>query len=169
MPKNRFSIYDAMENAEFFSSNPANPGAKSKVDQSDISVWPVQYPKMLYHPEGEERVVVPAELVLRAGQYVPLGEQRELIHKIVNDQAENDEAVGLGWHDHPAKAVRARVEALIESSDFNEKEIKALLGKIPQLAPSQDRIKELEAEIARLTGLRQATVKPSDNSEEAAA
>lgn len=154
MPKNRFSIYDAMENAEFFSSNPANPGAKSKVDQSDISEWPIQYPKMLYHPEGEERVTVPAELVLRAGQYVPQNEQKELIHLVVNNQAENDAAVAEGWHDHPAKAVRVRIEALISESNFTDKETKALLAKIPQLAPSHNRIAELEAEIGRLTAER---------------
>ncbi len=153
MSKNRFTIYDAMGKAEFFSSNPANPGAKSKVDQSDISEWPIQYPKMLYHPEGEERVSVPAEIITTPLGPKSVGEQRELIHKIVNNKVEEDEAVAAGWHDHPAKAIRTRIEALIASSTFSDKETAALLKKIPAMG-SASRIQDLEREIARLTALR---------------
>ncbi len=153
MSKNRFTIYDAMEKAEFFSSNPANPGAKSKVDQSDISEWPIQYPKMLYHPEGEERVSVPAEIITTPLGPKSVGEQKELIHKIVNNRTEEDEAVASGWHDHPAKAIRVRIEALIASSNFSDKETAALLKQIPAIS-SATRIQDLEREIARLTALR---------------
>ncbi len=153
MPKTRFTIYDAMENSGIFQLNPANPGSRD-TDGNALYTGPVEYPKMLYHPDGEEKIIVPAEMVLRAGQYVPVGEQRELIHKIVNNKAEDDEATAAGWHDHPAKAVRARIEALIESSEFTEKETKVLLDKIPKLAPTSNRVAELEAEIAKLRAER---------------
>lgn len=153
MPKTRFTIYDAMENAGVFASNPANAGSRDN-DGNSIYAGPVEFPKMLYHPLGEEKIIVPAEMVLRAGQYIPVGEQKELIYKNVNSQAELDEAIAEGWWDHPAKAVKARIDALIAESNFTEKETKALLAKIPKLAPSVNRIAELEAEIARLTAAR---------------
>ncbi len=161
MSRNRFTIYDAMEKSNYFSSNPANAGSVSPVDQSQLYSGPVQYPKMLYHPEGEERVIVPAEMVLRAGQYVPVGEQRELLHKIVNDQAENDEALASGWHDHPAKAVEARVNLLIAEGNLTDKETAKLLATIPKLAPSVNRIAELEAEIERLKAERAVETAPA--------
>lgn len=156
MPKTRFTIYDAMENNGIFSVNPANAGSRD-LDGNVLYTGPVEYPKMLYHPDGEEKVIVPAELVLRAGQYVPVGEQKELINKIVASKEEEDVALAEGWHDHPAKAVRVRIEALIEASDFTDKEEAALLAKIPKIAISQNREAELLAEIERLTSLRSKT------------
>ena len=164
--KTRFTIYDAMEGRGVFSSNPANPGSRDN-DGNDLYTGPVPFPKMVYHPEGEERITTPAEMVLRAGQYVPVGEQRELINKTVNNQAEFDAAIAEGWHDHPAKAVEARVNGLIEAGNLTEKEIKALLASIPKLSPSVNRIKELEAEIARLTATK--ATKPLDDDDEEAA
>ena len=156
--KTRFTIYDAMEGRGVFSSNPANPGSRDN-DGNDLYTGPVPFPKMVYHPEGEERITTPAEMVLRAGQYVPVGEQRELINKTVNNQAEFDAAIAEGW--------QARVNGLIEAGNLTEKEIKALLASIPKLSPSVNRIKELEAEIARLTATK--ATKPLDDDDEEAA
>lgn len=152
-PKTRFTIYDAMENNGVFSSNPANPGSRDN-DGNALYVGPVEYPKMMYHPDGEERVIVPVEIVV-----TPLGprehnEQKELIHKIVNSVEEEAELRAEGWFDHPAKAVEVRIKALIASSNFSPKEEKALLAKIPKLSPTSDKVRQMEEEIARLIKLR---------------
>lgn len=149
MPKTRFTIYDAMENNGFFASNSANAGSMDH-DGNALYTGPVEYPKMLYHPQGEEKIIVPAEMVLRAGQYVPVGEQRELINMIVNNSVEEKAALAEGWLDHPAKAMRVRVENIIETNELSEKETKALLAKIPKISISINREAELLAEIAKL-------------------
>lgn len=150
---NRFTIYDAMEKAEYFSSNPANPGSRSPADGTTLYTGPVEFPKMMYHPEGEEKIIVPAEIVM-----TPLGareynEQREMIHRIVNNQAEYEVALAEGWHEHPAAAMRVRIEAQIANSNLTDKETAILLKKIPQIS-SPNRVAELEAEIAKLKKLR---------------
>lgn len=150
--KTRFTIYDALEQNGYFSQNSANPNSRD-IDGNDLYKGPVKYPRMLYHPEGEMRITVPAEKVLEAGQWVSRGEQKETIYKIVNNQEENDAALAEGWHDHPAKAIEARVKLLIENSDLTEKEEASLLATIPKLAPSVNRMAEMEKEIARLRAL----------------
>lgn len=153
--KTRFTIYDAMEQDGVFDRNPANPNSRDN-DGNALYTGPVEYPKMLYHPEGEERVIVPAEIIVTPLGPKEVNEQKELIHKTVGSAEEEAELVTEGWHDHPAKAVRARVMGVIASSKLTEKEEKALLAKIPKLAPSVNKIAELEAEIAKLTKLREA-------------
>ncbi len=153
--KTRFTIYDAMENSGVFASNPANPGSRDN-DGNALYVGPVEYPKMLYHPEGEERVTTPAEIVMTPLGARELNEQRELIHKTVNSVEEEAELLASGWHDHPAKAVKVRIMGVIASSNLTPKEEAKLLAKIPKLSPSSNKVAELEAEIAKLVKLRQA-------------
>lgn len=158
--KTRFTIYDAMEQSGIFASNPANPGARDN-DGNPLYVGPVTYPKMLYHPAGLERIVVPAEIVM-----TPLGareynEQKQLIDKTVHNRDEHDAALAEGWHEHPAKAIEARIRALIESSELTDSEEAVLLAKIPKLSPSANRVAELEAEIARLNKLKLAGAPPA--------
>ncbi len=150
---NRFTIFDAMEKAGAFDSNPANTYSRSPTDGSSLYTGPIEYPKMLYHPLGEEKITVPAELLQTPMGPKAVGEQRELIWKIVNSKAEHDEAIAEGWWDHPAKAIRARVEKLIDESNLSDAETKALLKTIPVMS-SDSRIKDLEAEIERLTNAR---------------
>ncbi len=151
---NRFTIYDAMEKAGIFDSNPANNYSRDPTDGHSLYTGPVPYPKMLYHPLGEEKVTVPGEILSTAFGPKLVGEQRELIWQIVNNEAEDVAAAAAGWHDHPSKAIRARIEKLIETSQFSEAETAKLLKSIPTMS-SDSRIKDLEAEIARLTGARE--------------
>ena len=108
---NSFTIYDVMEKKGAFSSNPANTSSYDPVTNAGLYRGPVPFPKMLYHPKGESRVTVPAEVVM--GPYGPTrnSEQRELISKIVNDEAELEEALLQGWHQHPADAIAAGLTA----------------------------------------------------------
>lgn len=164
----RFSIYDALEAAGHFDSNPANPFSR---DSEGLPLYkgPIQYPKMLYHPEGEERIVTVAEVISTPMGPKEVGEQRELIWKIVENAAEDKAARAEGWHDHPAKAVRVRVEARIKASpQMSEKEKAKLLAQIPNIS-SGDRIAALEAELKRLQDLKAAEAPEGAEPEEEAA
>jgi hypothetical protein len=151
MPSNRFTIYDAMERAGAFDSNPANTFARDKVTGASLYKGPVPYPKMFYHPEGEQNVIVPGEWIqtLRGPQLV--GEQKEIIWKIAENPDEEGELRADGWHDHPAKAIRARVEGQIARGELPASALKT----VPAISSDQ-RIKDLEAELARITAARDA-------------
>lgn len=150
----RFTIYDALEASGLFEANPANTFSRNPVDGASLYQGPVQYPMMLYHPLGEERVIVPAEEVMTPHGPKYLGEQREILNLTVGNKKEHAAALAEGWHEHPARAVRARVEKFIaENEQLSEREKQKLLASIPQVS-STDRIKQLEAELARLTALK---------------
>ncbi len=156
MPRaNRFTIYDALEANGVFDANPANSFSRDKATGENLYKGPVAYPKMLYHPEGEEKIIVPGEVITTPLGAKMVGEQKELINRIVTSIAEDEEAQAEGWHDHPAKAIRARVELKIAQGNFNEKETATLLRAIPTMS-SSTRIADLEAEIARLQALRES-------------
>lgn len=102
------TIYGVMERRGVFASNPANVGATSE-DGQNLYLGPQPYPKMLYHPQGEMRVLVRGELVKDvAGDVHLVGQQTEIIHRVVANRKEHEELRKLGWHDHPAKALEAR-------------------------------------------------------------
>lgn len=166
MQGNRFSIFDALNKKGYFLSNPANADARSLTTGENLYKGPVQYPKMLYHPEGEERVTVPAEMLNTPFGPKTVGEQREMLNMIVSTAAEDKAAQAEGWHEHPAQAVRARVMAHIEASpNLSEKDKAKLLKSIPSIG-SADKIRQLEDEIARLQAL-QATMAKEPGQEEA--
>ena len=71
MPRaQRFTVYDAMEAKGLFEANPAN--------QSSSEYKRQDFPKMLYSPTGEMKVIVPAELITTPLGPKFVGEQREL-------------------------------------------------------------------------------------------
>src|ERR1700729_1513949 len=106
----RFSIFDALEAKGLFRSNPANANARNN-EGNAIYQGPVEYPKMLYHPTGERRILVPgsAEVGSLAGQYAGqyLNEQTEIIWKTVESKEEEEFLLAEGWHTHPAQAIEA--------------------------------------------------------------
>jgi hypothetical protein len=106
MPSNRFTVYDVMEARGVFRLNPANNGAQDATG-AVIYNGPVQYPKMMYHPKGEERVISEGEVINTPLGPKVIGMQKELISKVVQDAAEEAEATKLGWHLHPANAIAA--------------------------------------------------------------
>lgn len=142
--KVRFTIYDALEAAGFFDNNPANTFARDK-DGMNLYKGPVEYPKMLYHPRGEEVITVPAEIVATPLGAKLVGEQKKLISKIVENAEQDEAAQAEGWHDHPAKAIRARIQLKIKAGELTEDALKNL-----PVAGTTTQIKDLEAEIAKL-------------------
>lgn len=133
----RFTVYDVLESKGYFKKNPANLNAQ---DSEGMSLYsgPVQYPKMVYHPEGKERILQEGEVI-----NTPLGpklimQQRELIWRIVANAEEEKEAVKLGWHLHPAEALRAAGKEAPET------------GADQVIADLKRKIAELEAQKASL-------------------
>lgn len=161
MQGNRFTIYDALAKNGYFDANPANSYSRDKTTGDSLYQGPVEFPKALFHPEGEERIIVAAEIIMTPMGPKAVGEQRELIFQIVPNKKEEDALRAEGWWDHPAKAVRRRVELFIEKNEqLPEKEKKKLLGAIPSIS-SDARIKELERELARLTSAPEAEPTPA--------
>lgn len=102
----RFTIYDMMEEKGLFEANPANTDAR---DSNGMNVYKKQeYPRMVYHPEGLERVTSPGEVLSTPLGPRTVGRQTELINKIVNNEGELKSALGEGWHETPAGAIAKR-------------------------------------------------------------
>lgn len=132
----RFTIYDAMEEAGVFDKNPANAQARNNETGEVLYKGPVEFPKMLFHPEGEMKVIVPA--VAEATPFGPkyLDGQSELIYQIANNAKEEKELLGAGWHKSPAVSHGKRTgEAVV-------------LPPLDALAAAEAEIAELKAKIA---------------------
>jgi hypothetical protein len=100
---------------------------------------PELYPKMFYHPDGLERVTVPADTQVTPYGPIKLWEQREIIHRIANNQEEADELRALGWHDHPTKAMLAAGKDVPEAASVVDGD---------RVIDLEARIRALEAELA---------------------
>ena len=126
--KNRYTVYDAMEDRGVFDQNPANA-------QSNFYRGPVEYPRMLYHPKGEKRMVVREEKVPTPLGIVTVPAQYELINRTVGSLEEEEEWVQKGWHHHPGEAMAAAGENRPEAGppideDAIKKQIAQLQAKL---------------------------------------
>jgi len=140
--KTRFTIYDVMESQGVFDDNPANA-------YSPMYKGPQEYPKMMYHPEGRERVTQRAEIIATPMGPERVGEQKELVMRVANDRDEEIALREAGWHDHPAKAMQAagkempQVVALNREADLQaqidrlQREL-ALAKAAPKPPPDED-------------------------------
>lgn len=127
--KTVFTIYDVMEANGEFEKNTANVVARDPVTGISTYAGPVEYPKMLYHPTGEERVVVPAEIIVTPLGPQRVGEQRILVTKTVRNAEEEKELLEAGWHDRPNKAVAmAKGEPMPLSKDDEIRQLKLELA-----------------------------------------
>jgi hypothetical protein len=110
----RFTVYDVLEAKGIFKKNPANINSQ---DEQGASLYsgPVQYPRMVYHPTGEERIIQEGEVITTPFGPKVIMQQREMIWKIVSNAAEEASAVADGWHFHPAEAMRAGGKAAPET------------------------------------------------------
>lgn len=132
--ENRFTVYDVMERKGVFRDNPAN--AESPLYGE---VGPVEYPKMMYHPEGAERVVEPAHQEQTNLGIITIPARTEMISRVVKDQKEEEVLASEGWHAHPADAVEASGKPRPATSAAN------------LIADLEAKIRKLEAEKARAT------------------
>lgn len=133
----RFTIFDMLEAKGEFEKNPANADSRGE-DGSALYVGPVEYPKMFYHPTGAKREIAGARVeVNAAGQPITIPARFELIYEVAHNSEDETRLRAAGWHDHPAKAIAAGG------------------GEAPPQSAA-DRIRELEAELARVKSAPQA-------------
>ena len=135
----RFTIFDAMENRGVFEANPANPGSRDHEGKS-LYNGPVELPRMVYHPEGRERITVPATPEQTPFGPKWVGEQREVIFEIVHSLDEYKRLKAAGWHDHPAKAIAAG-NKLVDAASARP---------VPPIS-SIETISDLEKQLAEMT------------------
>jgi hypothetical protein len=102
----RFTVYDVLEAKGVFKKNPANVNSQDE-QGATLYTGPVYYPRMIYHPTGEERIIQEGEVINTPFGPKVIMQQREMIWRIVNNAAEEAEATAAGWHLHPAEAMRA--------------------------------------------------------------
>lgn len=138
---NIFTIYDLMEKAGMFRSNPANIDSIDKGSRRSLYQGPIQFPKMMYSPNGETRITEPGQVVMdEYGKPQRVGRQTELVSKIVETPEEEAVLKHLGWHNHPAKAIHAAGgEAPPMSSDEQITSLEA------QLVALKKQLEEAEA------------------------
>jgi hypothetical protein len=143
----RFTVFDVMEAKGVFKKNPANIGSQD-ANGAALYSGPVQYPRMMYHPDGKERVIQAGEIVVTPMGPQRIMEQREIIHQIVNNYAEEQAAVAAGWHTHPSNAIRASGKEAPPT------------GADQVIADLQRKIKELEAQQKSLEASQAVEAQP---------
>lgn len=132
---NIFTVFDLMEKKGFFRQNPANVDSFDKDTRQTLYKGPVEYPKMMYEPKGKMRVTVPAEVINTPFGPQRVGEQKELISKLVESKEEEAVLRQLGWHYHPAKAIHAgggEAPPITSSEQISslEEQVKALMKQL---------------------------------------
>lgn len=136
---NIFTVFDMMEKKGLFRTNPANQDSQDPVTRENLYKGPVAYPKMLYSPTGEYRVTVPAEVISTPFGPKMVGEQRELVCRIVATKQEEKVLKALGWLDHPAKSIDAGLTPEMRAA-----------GKVAPAISSDVRVNNLEAQLEAL-------------------
>jgi hypothetical protein len=104
--RNIHTIYDVLENKGAFSGNPANAGAVDK-DGKQLYLGPMDFPKMFYHPKAELVEINPGELVATLEGPRRVNRQTAMAHQVAYTKEDEKRLRAEGWHDHPAKALRA--------------------------------------------------------------
>lgn len=150
MREHRHTAYDAMDAAGVFKGNLANRQSKQ--------FKKAEFPKMVYHPQGERRVTTKGRREYIGGEWMLLGQQTAIVDKIANDAREYEELRAAGWHDHPAKAIAAsgKQAPAMGGAASTDAEEAALLARKAKL---QKDIKEME--VAVLAGVAKAKATPA--------
>ena len=94
-----FTVYDMMDARGVFEENPANSSAPDYVKQD--------FPKMYYHPKGEMRITVPAEIIVTPMGAKEVGQQKETIWQIAQTPEEGKKLEDAGWHSSLGTAMEA--------------------------------------------------------------
>jgi len=150
----RYTVYDAMEASGYFSKNPANVNSRND-EGLPLYKGPVEFPMMLYHPQGHERVLVPGVKERTSwGTVETFGEQWEIVSKQVNSKEELAEAIAEGWHRYPAMAIRAANETWRKERGLTPLPVPAI--------SAQSHITELEEKNRKLTELLEEAKKQQE-------
>ena len=144
----RYSVYDHMERKGVFRVNPANVDSRDSEGKT-LYKGPQPYPKMFYHPEGEEKTLVPEHVEIDRGREMVIPAKYELIAEIAESPEAERTLRAAGWYDHPSKAIEAANKRLKAEG----KKLKAVpLRGLDQVA--QGLQGEVDAQAAELVELR---------------
>ena len=156
--QHRHTIYDVLEAKGLFHQNPANFYA---VDSEGLPAYQLQiYPKMLYHPQAETRQVTQEEEdITKGGRVQVRGGLREMIHQVVNNEAEEKVLLEKGWHLSQAKAMRANGVSNAPAETVGE--LMAASGAEAELARARAMAAEAELEVLRAKLAEQALAQAS--------
>lgn len=136
----RFTIYDAMEKKGVFRANPANVSAIDPITGESKYVR-AEYPKMFYHPKGEEEVLIAGAVDPQTGRVEGL--TKGIKFAVAKDPDGEAKLRAAGWHDHPSDAMRAagrdappkspaqHINSLEDENARLRKELEALYGPSP--------------------------------------
>ena len=141
MQKSAFhTIFHVLDAKGAFDDNPAN--AQARDEQGNSTYVPAKYPRMFYHPHGEEVVTVPGEWVEQSGGRGPklIGEQRAIITALARNEEQEQQLRGEGWHDHPSKAI----------AEATKNPNSPWYGKKPPPMGADAKIRNLEEEVETL-------------------
>jgi hypothetical protein len=161
--EHRFTVYDVMDRKGVFRKNTANAASGAEYRKQI-------YPRMFYHPEADEWILTPGELIATLEGPRRVGQLKEIIWKIAKDPGEEAELRALGWHDHPAKAIAAGIalgkrqgEAPPMSSAEHIASLEEQIANLQAEKAEADKMKEISDGIAS----RDATGAPISRSGEA--
>lgn len=146
-----YTIYDVLEKKGIFAANPANIGSFDLETHEPLYKGPVEFPKMLYHPKGERRMISRGEMIETPMGAKVVGEQWELISQIVNSAEEEAKLLAEGWHHKPWQAMKA--------AGVDVTAMEAAAARAPQSENDKDaRIRVLEAKLAEMQAAADAPI-----------
>lgn len=148
---NRHTIFDKLEYDGVFDRNPANINSR---DQDGRSMYkgPQEFPKMLYHPKGEERITKPGEAVMTHFGPKMVGEEKQLISRIVETKEEEIALLKEGWHSRPRDAIKARAEITGEEVAYVPESVQETELDILRKKLEAAEVRNAELELAAAAG-----------------
>lgn len=149
--RHRHTIFDKMDYDGVFDKNPANINSR---DQDGRSMYkgPQEFPKMLYHPKGEERIVRPGEAVMTHFGPKMVGEEKQLISRTVETKEEELELLKAGWHSRPRDAIKARAEITGEEVVFAPESVQETELDVLRKKLEAAEVRNAELELAAASG-----------------
>jgi hypothetical protein len=146
-----YSVYHAMEDRGVFDSNKANVHA---VNNDGVSIYegPVPYPRMLYHPKGEQFVISQGIMVTDRDSRPVVDENGKIKYAgtttgtkwiQVDNEEQEAEMLGQGWHRTEAQALRSNPELTHKAPKKSQAELDAeeIASLKKRLAESEEKNK----------------------------
>lgn len=139
------TIYDAMEQKGVFRSNPANVDA---IGDDGIPMYKkANFPRMYYHPKGEQEVYEKSVMQITPWGPQPSPERKRLITRVAKDEAEGADLEAEGWWRHPAQADAVREGKPVPETP-EEASARVQRGKDDRIAELEKLLAERDAELA---------------------
>jgi hypothetical protein len=160
----RFTIYDAMDAKGVFDANSANAASRDPQTGQSLYAGPQPYPRMLYHPQGAQRIVAKAETIATPWGPKLANEHKELVSRTVANAVEEAKLLKEGWHLHPSDAIAAGMTDADRAAGLVAPP-KSSAARIGTLEAERDRLLKELAELKAAKASGQIAV-PADEDED---